>query len=80
MLPKFVSLWTIKDPSLTCAWNALHLHEIIINLKLALSIENLHGLQNLLCYYEDAEDPEWWKIFTADPHGDPDGHFNYLKH
>ena len=38
MLPKSVSLWTIKDPSLTCAWNALHLHKIIINVKYSSSV------------------------------------------
>ena len=49
--------------------------------QLLYCIENLHGLKNLQdCYYEDAEDPEWWMIFTADPHGDPDGHFNHLNH
>ena len=38
MLPKSVSLWTIKDPSLNCAWNVLHLHKIIINVKYSSSI------------------------------------------
>ena len=28
---------------------------------------------------EDAEDPEWWMIFTCDPSGDPDRDFDYLK-
>ena len=45
--------------------------------QLLYCIENFHGLENLRCYYEDAEDPEWWMIFTADPHGDPNGHLNY---
>ena len=38
MLPKSVSLWTIKDPSLTCAWNAFHLNKIIINVKYLSSV------------------------------------------
>ena len=38
MLPKSVSLWTIKDPSLNCAWNVLHLHKIIINVKYSSSV------------------------------------------
>ena len=41
--------------------------------------ENEHGLEGLRCYYEDAEDPEWWMIFTCDPSGDPDRDFDYLK-
>ena len=38
MLPKSVSLWTIKDLSLTCAWNPLHLQKIIINIKYSSSV------------------------------------------
>ena len=41
--------------------------------------ENEHGLEGLRCCYDNAEDPEWWMIFTADPSGDPDNDFAYLK-
>ena len=41
--------------------------------------ENKHALESLCCHYEDAEDPEWWMLFTWDPSGDPDGDFDYLK-
>ena len=42
--------------------------------------ENKHDLEGLrFHFYEDAEDPEWWMIFTWDPSGDPDRDFDYLK-
>ena len=41
-------------------------------------IEKQHQLEGLQWWYETAEEPDWWMLFTADPDGDPDHHFDYL--